>query len=62
MVQEVVESPRGTASWPHPGQRKVSESLTVLNDLMIWLLEDTPATRRLIGHYIDVWEHPDRRI
>jgi hypothetical protein len=42
--------------------RKVSESLTVLNDLMIWLLEDTPATRRLIGHYIDVWEYPDGRI
>ncbi|TCK33566.1 transposase [Paraburkholderia sp. BL8N3] len=43
-------------------QRKVSDSLTVLNDLMIWLLEDTPATRRLIGHYIDVWEYPDGRI
>jgi len=42
--------------------RKVSESLTVLNDLMIWLLEDAPATRRLIGHYIDVWEYSDGRI
>ena len=40
----------------------MSESLTVLNDRMIWLLEDTPATRRLIGHYIDVWEYPDGRI
>ncbi|REE07462.1 hypothetical protein B0G71_7972 [Paraburkholderia sp. BL27I4N3] len=42
--------------------RKVSDSLTVLNDLMIWLPEDTPATRRLIGRYIDVWEYPDGRI
>jgi hypothetical protein len=42
--------------------RKVSDSLTVLNDLMIWLLADTPATRRLIGRYIDVWEYPDGRI
>jgi hypothetical protein len=37
-------------------QRKVSDSLTLLNDRVIWLLEDTLATRRLIGHYIDVME------
>ena len=42
--------------------RKVSDSLTVLNDLMIYLLEDTEASRKLIGHYIDVWEYPDGRI
>jgi transposase len=43
-------------------QRKVSDSLTVLNDLMIYLLEETEASRKLIGHYIDVWEYPDGRI
>jgi transposase len=42
--------------------RKVSDSLTVLNDLMIYLLEDTEASRKLIGHYIDVWEYPDGRL
>ena len=42
--------------------RKVSDSLTVLNDLMIYLLEETEASRKLIGHYIDVWEYPDGRI
>ncbi|SAL79426.1 hypothetical protein [Caballeronia telluris] len=29
---------------------------------MIWLLDDTLATRRLIGRYIDVWEYPDGRL
>ncbi|MFP4826972.1 ISNCY family transposase [Paraburkholderia sp. BR10879] len=43
-------------------RRKVSRSLTVLNDRVIWLLKDTPATRRLIGRYIEVWEYPDGRI
>ncbi|OUL74541.1 ISNCY family transposase [Paraburkholderia hospita] len=43
-------------------QRKVSDALTVLNDRVIWLLDDTPATRRLIGRYIDVWEYPDGRL
>jgi hypothetical protein len=43
-------------------QRKVSDKLTVLNDRMIYLLEDTEATRKLIGHYIDVWEYPDGRL
>jgi hypothetical protein len=42
--------------------RKVSNSLTVLNDLMIHLLEETEASRKLIGRYIDVWEYPDGRI
>jgi hypothetical protein len=36
--------------------RKVSRSLTVLNDRVIYLLEDTVANRKLIGRYIDVWE------
>ena len=42
--------------------RKVSDALTLLNDRMIWLLDDTPASRSLIGRYIDVWEYPDGRI
>jgi hypothetical protein len=43
-------------------ERKVSDALTLLNDRVIWLLDDTPATRRLIGRYIDVWEYPDGRL
>uniref|UniRef100_UPI002AB736BB ISNCY family transposase n=1 Tax=Paraburkholderia guartelaensis TaxID=2546446 RepID=UPI002AB736BB len=43
-------------------KRKVSHVLTVLNDRVIWLLDDTPANRRLIGRYIDVWEYPDGRL
>lgn len=42
--------------------RKVSDALTLLNDRVIWLLEDTPANRRLIHRYIDVWEYPDGRL
>jgi hypothetical protein len=42
--------------------RKVSRSLTLLNDRVIYLLEDTVANRKLIGRYIDVWEYPDGRI
>jgi hypothetical protein len=42
--------------------RKVSDSLTLLNDRVIWLLDDTPANRRLIHRYIDVWEYPDGRL
>ncbi|MGF6786090.1 hypothetical protein OKW27_000403 [Paraburkholderia sp. 35.1] len=29
---------------------------------MIWLLDDTPANRRLIHRHIDVWECPDGRL
>jgi hypothetical protein len=42
--------------------RKVSRSLTALNDRVIHLLEDNVANRKLIGRYIDVWEYPDGRI
>src|SRR5260370_4456422 len=42
--------------------RKVSRSLTVLNDRVIYLLEDTVANRKLIGRYLDVWEYPDGRM
>ena len=31
-------------------------------DRVMSLLEDTPANRRLIHRYIDVWEYPDGRI
>lgn len=31
-------------------------------DRVIYLLEDTPANRRWIHQYIDVWEYPDGRI
>ena len=42
--------------------RRVSHSLTVQYDKMLYLLTDTPASRRLIGKYIDVDEYPDGRI
>ncbi|MFX1764188.1 ISNCY family transposase [Paraburkholderia sp. A1RI-2L] len=42
--------------------RRVSKSLTVLYDRVLYLLDDTPEHRRLIHRYIDVWEYPDGRI
>ncbi len=42
--------------------RRVSKSLTVLYDRVLYLLNDTPANRKLIHRYIDVWEYPDGRI
>jgi hypothetical protein len=32
------------------------------NDKIIYLLADTPAMRKLIGKYIEVYEYPDGRI
>jgi len=43
-------------------QRKVSLSLTLQHDRVIYLLKDTPANRKLIHRYIDVYEYPDGRI
>lgn len=43
-------------------QRKVSQSLTLQHERRIYLLADTPANRRLIHRYIDVWEYPDGRL
>ncbi len=43
-------------------QRKVSQSLTLQHDRVIYLLSDTLANRKLIHRYIDVWEFPDGRI
>jgi transposase len=43
-------------------KRKVSHVLTLQYDKVIYLLEDSKATRRLIGKYIEVFEYPDGRI
>jgi len=42
--------------------RKVTRALTVQYDKTMFLLDDTPDTRRLIGRYIEVYEYPDGRI
>jgi len=42
--------------------RRVSHSLTVQYDKVLYLLTDTPVSRRLIGKYIDVYEYPEGRI
>lgn len=40
-------------------QRKVSLSLTLQHDKVIYLLAESPASRALIHRYIDVFEYPD---
>jgi hypothetical protein len=47
-------------TWREP--RKVTKSLTVQYDRVMYLLEDTPENRKLIDRYIEVWEYPDGRI
>ena len=42
--------------------RRVTKSLTVQYDRVMYLLDDTAANRKLIHRYIDVWECPDGRI
>ena len=42
--------------------RKFSDSLTLQNDRVIYLLDNTKANRRWIGRYLEVWEYPDGRI
>jgi len=42
--------------------RRVTKSLTVQYDRVIYLLEDTLANRKLIHRYLEVWEYPDGRI
>jgi hypothetical protein len=42
--------------------RCVSATLTVQYDRVIYLLDDTPVTRALAHHYLDVYEYPDGRI
>ncbi len=43
-------------------QRKVSLSLTLQHDRIIYLLENCEANRSLIHRYIDVYEYPDGHI
>jgi len=47
-------------TWREP--RKVTKSLTVQYDRVMYLLDDTPANRKLIDRQIEVWEYPDGRI
>ena len=42
--------------------RRVSNSLTLQYDKMLYLLTDTPQTRAVKGKYIEVYEYPDGRI
>nr|WP_265923415.1 ISNCY family transposase [Cupriavidus nantongensis] len=42
--------------------RKVSQSLTLQYDKVMYLLEDRPEHRRLIHRYVEVAEYPDGRI
>ncbi|WP_321907002.1 ISNCY family transposase [Burkholderia cenocepacia] len=47
-------------TWREP--RKVTKSLTVQYDRVMYLLDDTQENRKLIGRTIEVWEYPDGRI
>ncbi len=40
---------------------KVSKSLTIQYDKMLYLIEDSELSRRAIGKYIDVYHYPDGR-
>jgi hypothetical protein len=42
--------------------RRVTHSLTLQYDKALYLLADTPASRRVIGKYIEIHEYPDGRI
>ncbi|SPS03037.1 ISNCY family transposase [Cupriavidus taiwanensis] len=42
--------------------RKVSQSLTLQYDKVLYLLEDRPEHRRLIHRYLEVAEYPDGRV
>ena len=46
-------------TWREP--RRVSKSLTVQYDKMLYLIEDSTASRKAIGKYIEVWHYPDGR-
>lgn len=43
-------------------QRKVTQSLTLQHEKLIYLLADTAENRPLIHRYIDVWEYPSGRL
>jgi transposase len=42
--------------------RRVTKSLTVQYDRVLYLLDDTLQNRKLVHRYIDVWEYPDGRV
>jgi len=44
-------------TWREP--RRVSKSLTVQYDKILYLIEDNEQSRKAIGKYIDVWHYPD---
>ncbi|KGD73043.1 transposase [Tatumella morbirosei] len=46
-------------TWREP--RRVSKSLTVQYDKVLYLIEDNELSRRAIGRYIEVWHYPDER-
>lgn len=43
-------------------QRKVTQSLTLQHEKLIYLLADTAENRGLIHRYIDVWEYPSGKL
>jgi len=47
-------------TWREP--RKVSKSLTIRYDKMLYLLEDNDESRRVMGKYLDTYQYPDGRI
>ena len=47
-------------AWREP--RCVSKSLTLQYDKRLYLLDDTPSARALVGCYIDVYHYADGRI
>lgn len=47
-------------TWREP--RCVSQNLTIQYDKVLYLIEDSEATRSLAGQYIDVFQYPDGRI
>lgn len=44
-------------TWREP--RRVSKSLTIQYDKVLYLIEDNETSRRAIGKYIEVWHYPD---
>ena len=46
-------------TWREP--RRVSKSLTVQYDKVLYLIDDSEISRKAIGKYIEVWHYPDGR-
>jgi transposase len=47
-------------AWREP--RRVSKSLTLQYDKVLYLMEDSPGNRALVGQYVMVYHYPDGRI